>query len=230
MRLDKYLANSGIGSRSEVKKFIISKNVTVNGSIVINPEYKVSENDEIKFKDNIITYKKYVYLMLNKPQGFVSAVFDNYHKTVLDLIKEYKTYNLFPVGRLDIDTEGLLILTNDGKFSHNVISPKKDIFKTYYVILKNNINIEEKKLIENGITLDDGYITKKSKIKLIRDNEVEISICEGKFHQVKRMFKAVNNEVKFLKRIKIGKLILDENLKLGSYKELTEIEMKGIFE
>ena len=229
MRLDKFLANSGIGSRKEVKELIKQGLVFVNDERIKNSDKNIDEiKDIIKIRDKCIEYRKYVYIMLNKPQNVISATEDNKHKTVIDLIKGYDTYNIFPVGRLDIDTEGLLLLTNDGKLSHNLLSPKKHVEKEYFVKLKENINDIDINKVENNIELEDGYICKKAKIKRISKNELNISITEGKFHQVKRMFKAVGNEVIFLKRVRMANILLDKNLKSGEYRELTEDELKGL--
>lgn len=229
MRLDKFLANSGIGSRKEVKELIKQGLVFVNDERIKNSDKNIDEiKDIIKIRDKCIEYRKYVYIMLNKPQNVISATEDNKHKTVIDLIKGYDTYNIFPVGRLDIDTEGLLLLTNDGKLSHNLLSPKKHVEKEYFVKLKENINDIDINKVENNIELEDGYICKKAKIKRLSKNELNISITEGKFHQVKRMFKAVGNEVIFLKRVRMANILLDKNLKSGEYRELTENELKGL--
>ena len=229
MRLDKFLANSGIGSRKEVKELIKQGLVFVNDERIKNSDKNIDEiKDVIKIRDKCIEYRKYVYIMLNKPQNVISATEDNKHKTVIDLIKGYDTYNIFPVGRLDIDTEGLLLLTNDGKLSHNLLSPKKHIEKEYFVKLKENITDIDINKVENNIELEDGYICKKAKIKRISENELNITITEGKFHQVKRMFKAVDNEVVFLKRIRMANIFLDKNLKLGDYRELSNDELKGL--
>ena len=229
MRLDKFLANSGIGSRKEVKELIKQGLVFVNEERIKKSDKNIDEiNDVIKIGDKCIKYRKYVYIMLNKPQNVISATEDNKHKTVIDLIKGYDTYNIFPVGRLDIDTEGLLLLTNDGKLSHNLLSPKKHIEKEYFVKLKENINDIDINKVENNIELEDGYICKKAKIKRISENELNITITEGKFHQVKRMFKTVDNEVVFLKRIRMANIFLDKNLKLGDYRELSNDELKGL--
>ena len=229
MRLDKFLANSGIGSRKEVKELIKQGLVFVNEERIKKSDKNIDEiNDVIKIGDECIKYRKYVYIMLNKPQNVISATEDNKHKTVIDLIKGYDTYNIFPVGRLDIDTEGLILLTNDGKLSHNLLSPKKHIEKEYFVKLKENITDIEINKVENNIELEDGYICKKAKIKRISENELNITITEGKFHQVKRMFKAVDNEVVFLKRIRMANIFLDKNLKLGDYRELSNDELKGL--
>ena len=229
MRLDKFLANSGIGSRKEVKELIKQGLVFVNDERIKNSDKNIDEiKDVIKIRDKCIEYRKYVYIMLNKPQNVISATEDNKHKTVIDLIKGYDTYNIFPVGRLDIDTEGLLLLTNDGKLSHNLLSPKKHVEKEYFVKLKENINDIDINKVENNIELEDGYICKKAKIKRLSKNELNISITEGKFHQVKRMFKAVGNKVIFLKRVRMANILLDKNLKSGEYRELTEDELKGL--
>ncbi|WP_066900117.1 pseudouridine synthase [Streptobacillus notomytis] len=229
MRLDKFLANSGVGTRKEVRDIIKAKKIFVNDKIAMSADIKIDEvKDVIKYENNIISYTKFRYIMLNKPKGYISATDDNKQKTVLDLITDFKTYKLFPVGRLDIDTEGLLLLTNDGELAHNLLSPKKHVEKKYYVELSLAISSVDIKNIENGIDIGEGIITKPSKIIKIDDNKLYIIIMEGKFHQVKRMFKAVRNEVIYLKRISMGSLILDENLKLGDYRELTTEELKGL--
>ena len=227
MRLDKFLANSGVGSRKEVKELIKQGLVFVNEERIKSSDKNIDENkDIIKVNNKLITYKKHI--MLNKPKNVISATDDNKHKTVIDVIKGYDTYNIFPVGRLDIDTEGLLLLTNDGKLSHNLLSPKKHVEKEYLVKLKENINDHNIHKVENSIELEDGYVCKRAKISKISENELTISITEGKFHQVKRMFKAVNNEVIYLKRIRMGNLLLDKNLMLGEYRELSSDELKGL--
>ena len=229
MRLDKFLANSGVGSRKEVKELIKQGLVFVNEERIKSSDKNIDENkDIIKVNNKLITYKKHVYIMLNKPKNVISATDDNKHKTVIDLIKGYDTYNIFPVGRLDIDTEGLLLLTNDGKLSHNLLSPKKHVEKEYLVKLKENINDHNIHKVENSIELEDGYVCKRAKISKISENELTISMTEGKCHQVKRMFKAVNNEVIYLKRIRMGNLLLDKNLMLGEYRELSSDELKGL--
>ena len=233
MRLDKFLANSGIGTRKEVKIILKKGKIKVNEKIVKDAKMQVDEiKDDVKIEGEKITYKPFVYIMMNKPSGVISATEDGKHKTVIDLLCEkYKNYKVFPVGRLDIDTEGLLLLTNDGVLTHNLLSPKKHVDKKYYVELKEPLTIEKKKILENGIKLEENFVTKKAKIEIIdKDEDIEvnsvfITISEGKFHQVKRMFKFVENEVLYLKRVKMGKLLLPENLKLGEYRELSEEEM-----
>lgn len=236
MRLDKFLANSGIGTRKEVKIILKKGKIKVNEKIVKDAKMQVDEiKDDVKIEAEKITYKPFVYIMMNKPSGVISATEDGKHKTVIDLLCEkYKNYKVFPVGRLDIDTEGLLLLTNDGVLAHNLLSPKKHVDKKYYVELKEPLTIEKKKILENGIKLEENFVTKKAKIEIIdKDEDIEvnsvfITISEGKFHQVKRMFKFVENEVLYLKRVKMGKLLLPEDLKLGEYRELSEEEMNLI--
>lgn len=237
MRLDKFLANSGVGTRKEVKELLKKRLIKVNDEIVKDGKIHVNENeDTVKYKDEIISYKKFVYIMLNKPNGVISATEDKVHKTVIDLLgDEYRTFEVFPVGRLDIDTEGLLLLTNDGVLSHNLLSPNKHVDKKYYVELEKLLTKMDIDKLEKGVELKD-FTTKDAKVEIIENGgesdkiRVYITISEGKFHQVKRMFKAVGNEVKYLKRVKMGTLSLDENLKLGEYRELTEDELTKLKE
>lgn len=236
MRLDKFLANSGIGTRKEVKDILKNKKISVNDTFVKDGKIQIDEEkDIVKYEDKIIYYKPFVYIMMNKLAGVISATEDSHHKTVIDLLNnEYRTYDIFPVGRLDIDTEGLLLLTNDGVLSHNLLSPKKHVDKKYYVKIANSLSGDDIKMLENGIKLEENFVTKKAKVEIICNNSEKnenlayITISEGKFHQVKRMFKAVNNEVLYLKRVKMGGLSLDEKLKLGEYRELTEEELNNL--
>ena len=233
MRLDKFLANSGIGTRKEVKEILKKKKISVNGIFVKDGKIHIDEKkDVIKYENEVISYKPFVYIMMNKPAGVISATEDSHHKTVIDLLNnKYRTYDVFPIGRLDIDTEGLLLLTNDGILSHNLLSPKKHVDKKYYVKIAKPLSENDVKTLENGIKLEENFVTKKANVEIISEDlesnsyQVYITICEGKFHQVKRMFKAVDNEVLYLKRIKMGNLLLDQNLKLGEYRELTEKEL-----
>lgn len=234
MRLDKFLANSGIGTRKEVKEILKKKKISVNGLFVKDGKIHIDEKkDAIKYENEVISYNPFVYIMMNKPAGVISATEDSHHKTVIDLLNnKYRTYDVFPVGRLDIDTEGLILLTNDGILSHNLLSPKKHVDKKYYVKIAKPLSENDVKTLENGIKLEENFVTKKAKIEVISkdshengNNQVYITISEGKFHQVKRMFKAVNNEVLYLKRITMGNLSLDEDLKLGEYRQLTENEL-----
>ena len=231
IRLDKILAHMGYGSRKEVKELIRKGYVSINGDIVKNDDYKVDElNDEIIIFDNNIKYDEYIYLMLNKPQGVVSATTDYNNSTVLDLIDGYEKRNLFPIGRLDIDTEGLLILTNDGELSHKLLSPKNHVDKKYYLEYEGKLNKNYEKMLEEGLLISEGYRCLPAKLNLLGDNKAEIIITEGKFHQVKRMIEALGGNVTYLKRIKFKNLELDSNLKLGEYRKLTKEEIDKLRE
>jgi len=229
IRLDKLLAHSGYGSRKEVKELIRKGYVTVNEEIIKNDDFKVDEtNDEVIVDGIIIDYQKYIYIILNKPDGVISATYDPKDPIVLDLIIDVPTRGLFPVGRLDKDSEGLLLITNDGKLAHELLSPKKHVEKVYYIEYDGHLDIDTVLKFEEGIILEDGYKCLPAKIELIADNKAYVTIKEGKFHQVKRMIKMVNGEVTYLKRIKFGSLILDENLKEGEYRFLTEKELESL--
>ncbi len=227
MRIDKFLANSGIGTRKEVKELLKKKRIRVNDEVVTEAKTQVDEdNDFVTFDGERIEYKEFLYIMLNKPQDVISATDDERHRTVLDLLEEPLTkVGLFPVGRLDKDTEGLLVLTNDGKMAHELLSPKKHVPKRYYVELKKTLSKEEAKILENGVELET-FTTKPAKVEFITEDKVYIIISEGKYHQVKRMFKCVGNRVLFLKRTGMGNLGLDENLASGEYRELTSEELE----
>lgn len=234
-RIDKILSNLGYGSRSEIKKYCKQGSVVVNGSEVSNPGTQVdTENDEILFNGEEVIYREYIYLMMNKPDGYVSATTDKYDPTVLDLIDlSYLAFEPFPVGRLDKDTEGLLVLTNDGKLSHRVLSPKKHVPKTYYAKIDGVVTEEDVKAFLEGVVFDDGYKTMPSQLNILKsddESEIELTIHEGKFHQVKRMFESVGKKVVYLKRLSMGNLKLDESLELGEYRELTDEEVKLIEE
>ncbi|ADC48875.1 pseudouridine synthase [Alkalihalophilus pseudofirmus OF4] len=229
------LSNMGYGSRKEVKKVLKSGSVRINEKVIKDGSYKVDpDQSDVTVHGELVEYKPYVYLMLNKPQGVISATEDNHHKTVIDLLDEsYLLYDPFPVGRLDKDTEGMLLLTNDGKFSHSLMSPKKHVKKTYYAKVKGTVTEEDIGLFKKGVTLDDGYVTKPADLTIItagEQSEVELTITEGKFHQVKRMFEAVDKKVTFLKRISIGGLKLDPSLEKGMVRELTEEDKLALFE
>jgi len=235
MRLDKFLADCGIGSRKDIKKIIKSGAVRVNNSNASSPDIHIDENkDEVFVNGRKTEYEKYIYLMMNKPKGYISATEDKYKKTVLLLLDEkYKHFDLFPAGRLDIDTEGFLLLTNDGNFAHNILSPKKHINKTYFATIEGKILDEHIKLFEDGIIIDDGYKTLGARLEILKsDNEsyaeILLTICEGKFHQVKRMFEAIGAKVTYLKRTKMGNLELDESLEYGQVKKLTKEEILKI--
>ena len=230
MRLDKFLSDMKIEKRSKIKKLLKEKEVTVNGEIVTDRKIIIDEfKDIVKYKENEIKYRKYVYLMLNKPAGVISATKDR-NKTVIDLLDDkYQDMGIFPMGRLDQDTVGLLILTNDGVLSHNILSPKKHIDKTYYVIVNGKVENKHIELFKKGIVIDGNIKCMPATLKILkseeRESEIELVIKEGKYHQVKRMVEAINLKVTYLKRIKMGKLNLDDTLKEGMYRELTEEEI-----
>ncbi|OLN21648.1 16S rRNA pseudouridine(516) synthase [Domibacillus antri] len=230
MRLDKMLANSGIGSRKEVKKLLKSGGVTVNGKMVKDAKIHVDpETDDVQLFDEPVEYREFIYLMMNKPDGVVSATEDKRDETVIDLLDDkHKHFEPHPVGRLDKDTEGFLLLTNDGQLSHQLLSPKHHVPKTYFAHIKGQVTEEDIKAFANGVTLDDGYVTKPGELVILssgEESDIELTITEGKFHQVKRMFLAVGKEVLYLKRLSMGPLKLDESLELGEYRELTEEEV-----
>lgn len=232
-RLDKFLSTNKIGTRSEVKSLLKKGVVTVNGEIVKDPSFKVDAVcDEIKFNGKLITDKKFIYLIMNKPQDVVSATEDNYDKTVIDLLSdEDKAYNPFPVGRLDKDTVGLLILTNDGELNHRLISPKHHVKKTYFARLRDEANADLILKFKEGITLTDGYKCKEADLEINSEKptEIKLTITEGKFHQVKRMFEAVNNKVLYLRRISFGNIKIDETMSEGEYRHLTKDEEEILF-
>ena len=222
----------GIGSRSEIKKFLKTCRVKLNGKFEKSPNTQVDiDKDEILFDDEIVIYKEFTYLMLNKPKDYISATFDPKLPTVLELLEfPYSNMELFPVGRLDIDTTGFLILTNDGKFSYNVTNPKKKVNKKYLVTLRDDISSNQIESLENGIYFEkEDFTTENAKVEEISKREIYLTISEGKFHQVKRMLEYVGNEVVELKRVSIGNLSLDKKLELGEYREITNTELEEIF-
>lgn len=227
MRLDKFIVNCGKASRSEVRKLVRQGRVRVNGNVASKSDMNVNETSDIITLDGqSMVYREFVYLMLHKPAGYVSATVDKKFPPVTDLVpEEYSHFKVFPVGRLDIDTEGLLLLTNDGKFSHKITSPKKEVYKTYFARLDKSAEISDITTFENGMDLGD-FAAKPAKLEICDDPcEVYVSVCEGKFHQVKRMCEKVDKTVCYLKRIKIGNLSLPDNLKIGDVRELTQSEM-----
>ncbi len=230
-RLDKVLSNLGYGSRKEIKQAIKKGLIEVNGELVKDNGMQVDpETDKIVVNGEEIFYRKYIYLMMNKPDGVVSATVDNRDETVIDLLEvEHQVFNPFPVGRLDKDTVGLLLLTNDGELNHRLISPKWKVDKVYYAKIDKKVTEDDVKKFKNGITLDDGYVCKEAKLEILEateeGSEVMITIQEGKYHQVKRMFEAVGKNVVYLQRVEFGTLKLDEDLEEGEYRELTEEEI-----
>ncbi|EKC83934.1 pseudouridine synthase [Staphylococcus epidermidis AU12-03] len=228
MRLDKFLANMGVGTRSEVKQLLKKGSVKVNQNIVKLRKLHVNPNsDEIMVNDEVVSYIDKVYIMLNKPKGYISATEDEVHPTIIDLIPEYAHLNIFPVGRLDKDTEGLLLVTNDGQFNHEVMNPNKHVSKTYEVYSKHPITQFDIDKFKSGIELSDGKL-KPAILKKVDNYVSHVTIYEGKYHQVKRMFHSIENEVLELKRIKIAQLELDHNLDLGSYRLLTQIDFDNL--
>lgn len=234
MRIDKLLANTGFGSRKEVKKLLKTGAVLINEVVVKDPQTHLDpKEDQVTVHGEIIEYKEFIYLMMNKPNGVISATEDQNDETVIDLLEmEDQIYDPFPVGRLDKDTVGLLLLTNDGQLAHQLLSPKKHVPKTYYAKIEGLVTAADIEAFKHGVALDDGYVTKPAELIILSTNEtenrseIELTITEGKFHQVKRMFEAVDKRVTFLMRIKMGPLSLDESLKPGEYRELTDEEIE----
>lgn len=237
MRLDKYLSEYSPLTRSEAKKVIRSGQVRVGGEIVKKPEHKV--DGDVMWNGNPVVAQEYQYIMLHKPAGIVSATTDRFDQTVIQWVRETQPVrakgedepfflhkDLFPMGRLDKDTEGLLILTDDGELSHRLLSPKKHVEKVYYVELEKKLCEDDAKILESGVDIGEEKLTKPAKLEMISEQSCYLTITEGKFHQVKRMFEAVGNRVVYLKRVKMGGLDLDEKLKKGQWRFLTEAEIE----
>lgn len=233
MRLDKLLAHSGLGTRKEVKKLLKTKIVEVNEKTVTDPKTHVDpDTDKVTVGGEKLDYQEFVYFMMNKPQGVISATEDLMHETVLDLLEmQDSLQEPHPVGRLDIDTEGLLILTNDGKLTHRLLSPKHHVDKRYYAEIDGIVTEDDIVQFKEGVTLDDDYETLPADLEILSTDEeagtsvIELVIREGKFHQVKRMMQAVGKEVTYLKRLEMGPIKLDDTLELGAYRELTSEEI-----
>jgi len=231
LRLDKLLSNRGYGSRKEVKEIIKKGHVLVNEERIKDGKTQIDPIQQIVtvFGEKV-EYKEFIYLMMNKPPGVVSATEDTGDKTVIDLLgKDDQLYNPFPVGRLDKDTVGLLLLTNNGKLSHQLLSPNKHVTKTYFAKIKGVVTNSDVEAFQTGVTLDDGYVTMPATLRILssgEQSEIELDITEGKFHQVKRMFEAVDKKVVYLKRIKMASLQLDPTLSEGEYRELTKEELQ----
>lgn len=230
-RLDKVLSNLGYGSRKEIKAIAKKGKVTVDGIVVKDSSVQIDpEKSKVEINGERIEYKKYVYLLMNKADGYISATFDKFDPTVVDLLEpEDAVFSPFPVGRLDKDTVGLLLLTNDGELNHRLISPKNHVDKVYYAHINKGVNEKDQRAFKRGITIDDGYKCLPGKLEIIKSeeefSEVLVTIHEGKFHQVKRMFEALGKKVTYLKRIKFGPIDLDEELEEGQYRELTNEEI-----
>ena len=231
IRLDKFLCEMEMGTRSQVKDLIKKGMVTVDGEVIKKAEYKFDESKaKVYVKEKEVAYQKFYYYMLHKPAGVVSATVDNHDRTVMELLKDAPGKDLFPVGRLDKDTEGLLLITNDGELSHNLLSPKKHVDKTYLVETRENITKKMMQELEEGVDIGEDKPTMPAKVKLVEDKKMELTIREGKFHQVKRMLLAVENEVIYLKRLSMGSLVLDEKLGLGEFRCLTKQEIEDLKE
>lgn len=236
IRIDKLLAHMGLGTRSEIKKAVKFGKVSVDGRVIKDSGLIVDpELAEVAFEGTPVVYRDVVYLMLNKPAGVISATEDSRERTVIDLLEpEDRLLEPFPVGRLDKDTVGLLLLTNDGQLAHELLSPRKHVAKTYEAEVHGNVGEEDKLLFSTGVTLDDGYITMPAELHILSNEQreedifstISLTIMEGKFHQVKRMFEAVGKKVVYLKRVSMGPLNLDDTLPEGSYRELTEDEVE----
>ena len=231
MRLDKLLSNMGYGSRKEVKILLKSKSVEVNGLVAKDVSMHVdTDADEILVLGEKVVYTEFIYLMMNKPPGVISATEDKHDQTVIDLLDPLSQhFKPFPVGRLDKDTEGLLILTNDGHLTHQLLSPKKHVPKLYFAVIEGTVTEDDVKKFKEGVTLENGYFTKPGELTILTSgdiSEIELTIMEGKFHQVKRMFESVGKKVTYLKRMRMGSLSLDDTLELGEYRHLTKEELE----
>ncbi len=258
MRLDKYLADMSVGTRSDIKKNIRAGLVSVDGAVIKDPGFKVDEGASVTFQGRNVSFEKLQYFMLNKPAGVISATEDRNQKTVIDLLGDEKRKDLFPVGRLDKDTEGLLIITNDGDLAHRLLSPTKHVDKCYFAKVSGTVDEEDARIFAEGIDIgtdEKPEITRPAKLEILkvyrneaaggskRDDdtahypegensgvysEVKITIHEGKYHEIKRMFQKVGKEVLYLKRLLVGTLTLDESLQPGEYRRLTEEELKSL--
>ena len=232
IRLDKYLADMGIGTRAEVKKYIKQGKVSVDGIVVKTSDMKVdADNQKVFFQGKYVGYETFEYYMLHKPAGVVSATTDAKDKTVIDLISDKKRKDLFPVGRLDKDTEGLLLITNDGDMAHRLLSPKKHVDKVYFAKVDGRVTQEDIITFEQGVSIGQDEVAKPAKLEVIKADEIseiQVTIQEGKYHQVKRMFHTIGKEVLYLKRISMGSLVLDDSLPVGTYRKLTREELEDL--
>lgn len=227
MRMDKFLVECGIGSRTQVKELLKQRRVTVNGLVMLSPKESIKEGkDEVKVDGKPVLYQEFRYYILHKKAGYITATEDPKEKTVMELLPDWvNRKDLAPVGRLDKDTEGLLLFTNDGKLNHRLLSPKSHVRKTYYVKLEKKISEQEIESLEQGVDIG-GYVTLPAKVESLSEDEIELSIQEGKFHQVKKMLEAVENKVLYLKRISFGNLLLGD-MELGEVREISREEIEG---
>lgn len=234
LRLDKFLADVGIGTRTQVKQMIRKGQIQVNGTVIKKPEYKIdAQKDRVAASGEELSYQKYCYFMLHKPAGCVCATEDRKEKTVLSLIPEEYRKDLFPVGRLDKDTEGLLLLTNDGDLAHRLLAPKKHVDKTYYAKIEGQVTEQDVEAFREGIDIGDDKLTMPAVLEILHSSdlsEIQVTIQEGRFHQIKRMFEAVGKKVLYLKRLTMGPLHLDPLLGPGEIRPLTEEEVKALCE
>jgi 16S rRNA pseudouridine516 synthase len=235
MRIDKLLANMGYGSRKEVKKLLKDGGLKVNGEVIKDGKVHVdADNDTVMLYGEKVEYREFIYLLMNKPPGLISATEDANEETVIDILQmDDQIFNPFPVGRLDKDTEGLLLITNDGQLSHQLLSPKRHVPKTYFAVIEGEVTDRDIEAFKEGVTLEDGYHTKPGELVILKSgptSDIELTITEGKFHQVKRMFESVGKRVVYLKRLSMGPLKLDEDLQLGEYRELTDEEVEMLKE
>ena len=229
LRLDKFLCEFGVGTRSEVKTFLKKGLVTVNDNVVKSPDVKINpDRDVIAYQGKILKYQEFYYYMLHKPAGVITATEDREQETVMGLLGEGYRKDLFPVGRLDKDTEGLLLITNDGELSHALLSPRKHVPKTYLVQVPESLNNSQIEALEQGVDIGDDKTTMPAKVEVEDEEHILLTIHEGRYHQVKRMLTAVGSQVIYLKRITFGPLTLDEKLEKGSYRALTEIEIEQL--
>lgn len=232
IRLDKYLADMGVGTRSEVKKYVKQGKISVDGQVVKSADKKIDiETQSVMYQGQLVGYEEFEYYMLHKPAGVVSATTDAKDKTVIDLITDKKRKDLFPVGRLDKDTEGLLLITNDGDMAHRLLAPKKHVDKVYYAKIDGSVTEEDVIAFREGVSIGQGEVAKPAKLEILKADEISeiyVTIQEGKFHQVKRMFHTIGKEVLYLKRLSMGSLVLDESLPLGAYRKLTREELEDL--
>ena len=231
MRLDKFLCEMGVGTRSEVKAYLKKGQVSVNGETIKKPEVKIDENkDVICYLGQTLAYEAEQYFLLNKPAGCVTATRDNLSETVMSFLPDNRRDDLFPVGRLDKDTEGLLLITNDGQLAHELLSPRKHVDKTYFAVIDGEVREEHKQLFLEGLDIGDEELTMPAKLEILKSGEVseiELTIQEGRFHQVKRMLEAIGTKVTYLKRISMGPLVLGD-LKPGEVRILTNSELESL--
>lgn len=229
IRLDKFLCDCEVGTRSQVKELIKKGLVSVDGIVCKKADCKFDEAaSKVSCQGKELSYQNFYYYMLHKPAGVVSATEDAKERTVLELLKEAPGKDMFPVGRLDKDTEGLLLITNDGELAHELLAPKKHVSKTYLVHTASPVTEDMCDALEKGVSIGEKNPTLPAKVRVLSEKQIELTITEGKFHQVKRMLKAVDNEVVYLKRLSMGSLVLDESLLCGEYRPLTTEEMQSL--